>query len=293
MILPGLLPTPKKEQTFSFGATFGYPDPKTLPKQFLVGDPIEIKNQNIPTPSYICVPVSGSSVSEPQEGEALEPAYGVKVITEILGSMRWINSGTSLKVGAKAMLKGLLTRKDSPFSVEEKGVAFVANPDNWNKKYDDMALLHAKIAFFWIGTSKKTLKKMPMFDAIRSAMYAFRSEKRAVQTGVMWQGRWTYTTYIDKKDIPSGGHAFAIIGWKERLDKKYLIIQNSAGKTTGDNGLQYISEEIVNETFTFGALMYADMPEGWSKDDIIFNSRLYRAGFLKKILLYIIKFFKK
>ena len=50
----GLLETPKEKMKFSFGAVFGYPDPATLPDEFDVGEPIEIKNQNIPSSSFIC-----------------------------------------------------------------------------------------------------------------------------------------------------------------------------------------------------------------------------------------------
>src|SRR3990167_9628280 len=101
MNLKGLNPTPKNKQSFSFGATFGYIPPEQLPYEFDIGEPVEIKNQNIPNLSFVCVAEPGVSVSEYQHGVALEPAYRIKNITEILGSMDCINEGTDLSVGAK------------------------------------------------------------------------------------------------------------------------------------------------------------------------------------------------
>jgi hypothetical protein len=281
-ILSGLHPTPKEKQKFSFGAIFGYIDPKLLPNEFDVGEPIEIKNQNIPVPSFVCIAESLCSVSEDQEGIALEPAYTIKVISEIIGSRNWTMLGTDLATGAKASLKGFLERKESPMSVEKDGVNKVSDPDNWNKTYDDLALKHAKRAWFWIGTSGK----LPMFDAIRSAMFAFKNEKRSVQTGVMWNYGWD-GVYIDKEDTPSGGHAIKIKGWK----KDYLTIQNSVGKDFGDNGIQYIHKDLVNKLFNFGALMFADFPENMTHQDIINASEKYRVNLFLKFWLIIKNYF--
>ena len=151
LIIGGLNPTPKEKQKFSFGGIFGYIDPKLLPNEYTVGTPIEIKNQNIPSPTWICVAESLCSVSEYQEGIALEPAFTCKLISEILGNTNWIYSGTSLEIGAKASLRGFLSRAEAPYSVEKDGVGIIASPDTWAKTYDDLAMKHAKQAWFWIG----------------------------------------------------------------------------------------------------------------------------------------------
>ena len=274
----GLLETPKEKMKFSFGAVFGYPDPATLPDEFDVGEPIEIKNQNIPSSSFICVAESLVSVSEYQEKITLEPAYVLKLITEISNTIQWIYQGTSLEIGAKAALRGFLERQESPYSVEKDGVEVSATPKNWNASYDKIAEKHKKQAWFWIGVSGK----LNMFDAIRGAMYQFKDEKRAIQAGVIWNGEWTDKTYIDALGTPAYGHAVCVKGWKG----DYLIIQNSLGKEIGENGLQYFHKNIVNSEFgKFKALMFADMPI--SEEEILKKSRSYRIGLMGVIIDFI------
>ena len=262
----GLKKTPKKRQKYSFGGVFGYPDPVTLPYEFDVREPLEIKNQNIPEPSFVCVAESLCSVSEDQEGVALEPAYTIKVISEILGTTDWIKEGTDLETGAKASKRGFLERGLSPYSVEKNGVAFVTDPKNWDKTYDDNALIHAKENWFWIGTSGGK-----MFDKIRGAIYQFRNEKRSVQTGIVWNRDWN-GVYIDKETYPQGGHAIKIAGWKG----DYLKIQNSVGKEIGEQGIQYIHKNLANKLFVFGALMFADYPARETHESILAKSKKYR-----------------
>ena len=274
----GLLPTPKEKMKFSFGAVFGYPDPATLPNEFDIGEPLEIKNQNIPSPSFICVAESLVSVSEFQEKVALEPAFILKLITQISETIQWIYQGTNLEIGAKAALKGFLERQESPYSVEKDGVEVSATPNNWNASYDKIAQKHKKQAYYWIGVSGK----LNMWDAIRGAMYQFKDEKRAVQAGVIWNSEWTDKTYIDAIGTPAYGHAIAVLGWKG----DYLKIQNSLGKEIGENGIQYFHKDIVNKEFgKFKALAFSDMP--FSEEEILKKSKSYRIGLIGVILDFI------
>lgn len=269
----GLKPTPKEKQKYSFGAIYGYPDIATLPDKYDVGEPLEIKDQK---ETMACVAYSLTAVSEYQEGVPLEPTYTVKLISEIEGE-GWVNNGTSLDVGAKAALNGFLPRSDSPYTLEKFGISWVANPLNWNSELDEKAKKHAKKAWFWIGSSNK----LKMFDAIRSAMWKFKDEKRAVQTGVIWNDIWSDQTKINKEGRSIGGHAIAIKGW----DGDYLKIQNSYGKSVGENGIQYIHKNLVNKLFRFGALMFLDLPE--THEAILEKSEWYRASWFKKLFLII------
>jgi len=277
----GLLPTPLEQQKFSFGAVFGYPKVEELPDEFLIGEPIEIKNQNIPSPSFVCVAESLCAVSEYQEAVALEPAFTIKLISELEGDPNWVWRGTSLDKGAKASLKGFLERKESPLSVEKDGLNKVAEPKNWSSAYTAMAEKHKKQDYFWIGVSGK----LKMFDAIRSAMWRFKDEKRAIQTGIIWNVFWEDIVFIDKETTEAGGHAIAIIGWKG----DYLKIQNSIGMI-GENGCQWIHKDLVNRLFKFGALMYMDMPSGETKESVLEKSKWFRASWLGKLLLLIQKY---
>lgn len=259
---PGLQKTPKRRQKYSLGACFGYLPIADLPDEFSVGDPLEIKSQTAQT----CVAQSLCAVSEYQEKVALEPAFTIKLISELKGQ-NWVNTGTTLEAGAKASLKGFLGREESPFSVEREGLTYCADPNNWTKSLDDLASYHRKRAWFWIGKSKK----LPMFDAIRSALVTFASEKRAVQTGVMWCREWTNQEYIKENGTPIGGHAICLHKYKG----DYLGIQNSYGTGVGKDGCHWIHRDLVNKLFKYGALIFADAPE--EHDEIIKKSKRYRG----------------
>ncbi len=277
-IYGGLLPTNKSKMKFSFGATFGYPDPKTLPDEYDVGAPLEIKNQgNL----FICVAEALTAVSEYQEGVKLEPAYTIKLISEIEGDTNWVYRGTSLHNGAKASLKGFLARQDSLYSVENNEVDTYALPSNWPATYDDLAAIHAKQAWFWIGVSGK----LKMFDAIRCAMWQFKDEHRAVLTGIVWNDEWTDEVYIEKEGTPAGGHAICIKGWVG----DWLKVQNSIGESVGEGGIQYLHKNIANKCLNFKAIVFKDLPENLTEEQIKEKSKYYRANIFKKLLLTIKK----
>ena len=132
---------------------------------------------------------------------------------------------------------------------------------------------------------------MDYFDCIKSALWRFKDEHRAVQIGVIWENSWTYQTYINKsnKEDKTGGHALAVIGWK---DKDYLIIQNSIGKEIGENGIQYIHRDIINANKQFGALMFADMPTDLTREEILKKSKYYRSNLWQKIILLLADYLK-
>jgi len=272
--MKGLKPTPYSRQRYSFGAIWGYIPPDELPYEYDVGEPLEIKDQKN---TQCCVAFSGTSVSEYQEGVILAPEYTIKVIAEEEGA-GWVWEGTSLEAMAKASLKGFLAKKDCPFTLEKNGADYIANTANWPEMYDRKAAQHKKAQWFWIGTSAK----LSMFDAIRSALYRFKDEKRAVQTGVLWRNNWGLEEVITQTDgMPVGGHALAIKGFKG----DYLKIQNSYGLRAGKDGIQLIHKDVVNRFFNYGALMSKDMPE-MAHEEIIEKSKLYRSWIYRLLSIF-------
>jgi C1A family cysteine protease len=146
-----------------------------------------------------------------------------------------------------------------------------------------LALKHAKKDWFWIGVHGN------MFESICSALWQFRNEKRAVLTGLIWDNEWTNLTFIDNEGTNAGGHSIAIIGYEKQLNgKDYLVIQNSIGKEIGDEGIQYLSRDLINRNLQFGALMFVDA-EDITEEQILKKSAYYRANFLKKLYLLFIK----
>ena len=124
----------------------------------------------------------------------------------------------------------------------------------WNESLNEKAKEHRKISYFKIDGYKNT------YDSIVATLWMNRNEKRACLTGVMWNSEWTYSNgIIDEMGTPAFGHAFALIGKKTIDNKEYLEAQLSNGNI-GDKGLFYFSREIVNESFTYGAYTFKDMP---------------------------------
>jgi hypothetical protein len=269
----GLLKTPKEKRGYSFGAIFGYLDPKTLPDEFTIGEPLEIKNQ---LNTFTCVAHSFTSLSEFQERVLLAVEYVIKLISQELKDASWVYKGTSLSIINKIAGRGCIEKSESPYTIAKDGIDKVAEPVNWADTYDILALKHAKKAVFWIG------EHGDMFNSIRSALYQFRDEKRAVQTGIMWNTGWEDFIYIDKKLIQAGGHSFHFIGWKG----DYLKLQNSIGNI-GENGCQYLHKSLVNELLDYGALMCLDMPP-MTKEEILVLSEKYRKqkiSIIQKLLV--------
>ena len=275
----GLRPYNPDKRDYHLGSIFGYPDLKELPASFLVGEPLEIKQQH---QTDMCLAFTLASVREQQEGVLLSPEYIFKRIKEIDGN--WQEWGSDQKTGAKAILNGILEKLESPYHLENDTRDFIANPANWNTTYDTLAEKHKTQVYFWI----EAVSKLDMFDAIRSALYRFKDEKRAIATGAIWkqswlnaEGGWIPKVYFDKTGTP---HAFAIIGW----EKDNLILQLSNGTEIGDKGLFCMPRSVANQELLF-ALMFADYPENETKETIIYKSQLARANWWQRFLWAIIK----
>jgi len=299
LIIGGLLPTLKEEQKFSFGAIFNYVPPELLPDEWDAGvEPLKIKNQGA---SFICVAEGTTSAREPKEGIELAEEFTIKTISEILGNTNWIYSGTSLDIGAKASLKGFLSRSEAPYSVLNDGVGIVASPDKWAATYSDLALKHQTKNWFWVGSSGGK-----MFDKIRGAIFSLKDkvakEELLCISGVVWNNEWTDQTYIDTEGTPAGGHCIVILPkWLNKKESfydkgvlkkwgRYLKIQNSIGNI-GENGCQYFHESLINRLFIFKAIMFQDAPD-MTKEKILAKSKYYRASFIKKIFLLLVNFIK-
>ena len=276
----GLKPHKIDGKEFNFGSIFGYPDLKELPANFLVGNPLEIKQQY---ETDMCLAFTLASVREQQEEVLLSPEYIFKRIKEIEGD--WQEWGADPKTGAKAVLNGIIEKLESPYHLEKDTRNYIANPENWNTTYDTLAEKHKTQGYFWIEAAKG----LDMFDAIRSALYRFKDEKRAIASGAEWKQSWLSAEkgqipkiYFDKTGTP---HAFAIIGWTEEDE---LILQLSNGTRIGLQGLFYMPRSVANKELLF-ALMFADYPENETKETITYKSQIARANWWQKFLWAIIK----
>lgn len=251
----GLLPTPEDDRDFSLAGVFGAIELTTIPlEDWVVTTPLEIKDQGS---TDMCTAYSLCAVSEDQEGVPLDPGFVFAMIKRERGEyLQW---GADLRSGVKVATKvGFLKRGDNPQDFGQKPRNFIANWKNWPLNLLlPKAKAHIKESFFKVDGPYDT------FDNMRAALWQHQSDKRSIYTGCVWQSAWNGVAagVVPKRVTSAGvGHAFKVFGQKIINGEPYLMVQNSFGTDSGDNGIFYFPRMIVNRYFTFGAYMLIDMP---------------------------------
>lgn len=276
----GLLPKPEGKAPYSLTTVFGAPKVADLPTgEFFVGEPLEIKNQDINYPSDYCASYGASAVSEDQEMVPLTPEWtfaqakrlliddkGAKTeeeIQNILGAF-----GLNLHDICLAAVKfGFIERQYDPFHCEtdkRPERKFLADYRNWPADLEMLGAEHRKNSFFECDGP------YDMFDKFRAAMWINRKEHRSIVTGALWRESWQEAKngIVADKDYSSeqgGGHAFKVFGQMPINGELHLVCQLSNGEKVGDKGLYYFPRGVVNREFTFGAYTFKDMPADVAK----------------------------
>lgn len=257
-ITGGLEELPIDERDFSLGGVFGESSIKDVPIYgFRTADPINIKDQG---GTDLCTAYALTAVSEDQESVELSPYYTFAKTKQIEGNLSaW---GANLRDACKSATKyGFIEEEQLPdiFNDIEAERDTIANWENWDGLYDDLARLHRKKSYFKVsGPTDST------FDNIRIALWDHRMDKRSIITGAFWRHEWTSAPAgIISKDYGTGafGHAFKIFGQKVLGSEIYLMAQLSNGDDIGDGGIFYFPKEVVDKEFKYGAFMFKDMPK--------------------------------
>lgn len=241
--MSGLKPLPEDVRDFKLGAIYDLPTIEELPKTFVTGSP-EVVDQKS---SDFCTMAAIAVVSELQEGVSLGFEWMFAVGKMLDGDVDGF--GLDLRTACQAHQKfGAIERKDSPYSILTKKANALRRIENWPERLFQPALAHRKQSF------AKVTGPYDIFDNIRATIWMFRQEKRAVVTGLFWS--WGRQTKIDKPEKSGEAHAVAVLGW----DGDYLVVQNSYGTSSGDNGRHYISREVINKQAPiFGAFTFLDL----------------------------------
>lgn len=272
-VTAGLKPLKKDIRDFKYENVFGAVSPEEIPDNFLVANPIEIKDQGN---SDECVAFATCAVSEDQEGVALNPKWFFSQIKKTQGN--WKKWGADLRDGAKvAVNTGFIEENDAPFSLKYRDRDFTANWNNWPTDLENKAKIHKKQSYFSV---------MCGFDSFRSVLWQNKDEKKSILTGTMWESNWSNlkdgiipVESTGSEEIP---HAIKIFGQKKINDKLYLIAQLSNGLGFGDGGLFYFPKEIIDKKFRFGAFIFKDLdPEKIKKISWDWKIKIY--NFIKKI----------
>jgi hypothetical protein len=248
MIGGGLILKEKDIRNFHLGAIVDLPPVSETPQEFQF-ETLEVKNQ---LDSDCCAAMSSTTASELQEGVLLSPEFVFAAGKEISGDLEGF--GLTIYDVLKAHTKvGAIEKKNAPFSLENKSRDFIADIKNWPTESKLMAAFHKKKTY-WEITGKQKIT-----DDIRSALWYFREEKRAVIIGVVWS--WNLTDLkIDTISDSGTGHAMVITGYKHIDGELYFIVQNSYSISAGYNGIHYFHWRVI-EYFSklYGCFMFIDL----------------------------------
>jgi len=261
----GLLPYIKDERDLKLGGFFDQPFLADLPSEYVI-EGWKIKDQKS---SDFCSAFAFCGLSELQEGVELSPEFSFALSKLLSGDVDgW---GQDLKSAASTLVKwGSLKKSDAPFSLETKDPQFLRRIENWGdtSKLLNNAITHSKEGYY------KTSGRYLGFDNIRSWLWKFKDERRAVASGILW-GWDTDNAVIETIPAQGDGHAVAYIGWSKHQvhpdgkinpqkpfpdGKTRMILANSWGTSVGDNGFFYIDPEVINHFVDiYGGLMFKDI----------------------------------
>ena len=253
----GLKELPRDSRDFTLGKIVELPALETLPKEFTL-KPLSIKYQG---GSDFCTSFSCCGASEMQEGVVLSPEWGFAVSKMISGHKD--SYGQDLRSAMKAHTKyGAIKASETNHDLEHFTSKKLRDIKNYDPYLFDRAVEHKKKSYVSVDG------RYDDFDNIRASIWKFRKEKRAVMSGALWN--WTMKKAIIPNMVTNRGvgHAFYFIGWKIINGTQMLVLVNSYGNWSGDNGLFYMPRKVVNAfARRFGSYMWLDLsPEELKKE---------------------------
>ena len=254
----GLLTTPRDARDFPFEKVFGAASPASLPKEYIVSQPLVIKDQGY---TDMCSSFALTAVSEDQEGLILDPAFSFARTKKLMGRdpSEW---GADLRSACKSATKkhgGFIPATARGYNpaiapTQEERDAY-ARGDGMDK-FEWSARKFAKQSFFTVGGAYDT------FDNNKSAMWQARSEERSILTGIDWNPAWNQVKGGEiTVDIARGektyGHAIKLFGFDLN---DWMFAQLSNGKDIGEGGIFKLHRDTVNEFCTYGSFTFMDLP---------------------------------
>lgn len=257
----GLQLLPRDDRDLSLGTVYGVVKKEDLPAiDFDLSPDSRIENQGR---LDFCATFAGTSVTEDQEGEEMDPLWQFAQAKKIRGE--WKSWGCDLRSAGMSFVKaGSLPAKHAPYAMGEQTRDVLANWESYHKALDELAAPHKKASLWFVDGPHDT------FDNIRSALWKAYNAKSVVDRssligGTLWRYSWNLASggVIPKKGWESDegeGHAIKIRGQKKIKGEWHLIIQNSWGEDVGEKGLFYFPRAVVNACFgPYGQIAFKDM----------------------------------
>lgn len=212
-----------------------------------------------------CADCSASEISTTEfraENDPSDFLYQAARINQIMNDKS--GQGADLRSAALSLIRyGSIPKSQSPYTYAQglptdKPASFLNDWSNWPASLDIEASKR-KIGSFFIPDGPGDT-----FDNWRSVLWQNASTWAGggILFGVMWQPEWTMAPggiIPDVSNPPQGGpHALFARGQKIINGNTYLVVQNSWGKSAGDNGLYYFPRMVINTEILagFGAFTF-------------------------------------
>lgn len=245
---------------------------KKLPFDFQARASLMVSHGICDTESeYIALSSSGQNADQNIEllselihenGDDFDELYQMAKIKQIRGE--YTSNGATLHDAAMALVTyGSLPRVKSPFTFNtgnttDRDRNFLANWLNWPTVLDQFAAQHKIGSFFNVDGPGDA------FDNIRSALWLNASKAQGFEVlfGLNWRSEWTFATngvINENYSVSAGdGHCVKLIGQRIIAGVPYIVLQNSWGKQYGEDGLYYLSRNVINTEFKsgYGALTF-------------------------------------
>lgn len=227
-----------------------------LPKKsFRVSTPLKIRNQGS---DFTCTARAIVAMLEDTEKVELSEEYQWMLTAKLnkLDPKQMNQEGVDLRSAIKPAIKvGALERKYSPVTFQVDGVDKCISPASYDPIMQYNALIHRQKSYFRADNRKGT---KDFFDSLVLSIY---QTKKAVVFGTIFDNIWLGQTFIDTPTGNGYGHALKAFGYEIIGDKEYLVVQQSAGESIGEHGIQYLSRPVVNSGSAYGAFSFIDLTD--------------------------------
>ena len=279
----GLRITKPDSRDFKLSSITRLPKLEELPEEFML-DPLSIKYQGN---SDYCTAMACCGVSELQEEIELSPEWNFAVSKMISGDINgW---GQDLRSAMKAHTRyGAIETRETSATLEKFDHTVLRDIKNYPDYLFSKAVKHRKKSYVSIDGPYDN------FDNIRATIHKHKEEKRAVITGLLWKWSMKEPVITNVVSNRGEGHCIWICGWKKVNGQPMLILVNSYGNWSGDNGLFYVPRAVVNHAVNkFGSYTFVDMtPEelqkvNWTRMQIILGK--LKTAFQKLLILLKLK----
>lgn len=230
-----------KKQIHKYMRIFGAALPMN---DFCVDKNIWWPNQDVDNAPTECVGYTG--------GDLLADIYGfpfsadwIYMRTLQLEGVPPTTEGSDPHIGLQSLIAfGAPRYKDASVTAAQFGELYIANSENW--KNEDQ---HAALPYIANGAGNA----LGNGDAFTSIITAVRNLNYGVSVATLWYPQYEEPAFNGTVQSPSNysdlglpGHNWVAKGMKTIDGKKYLMCKSHQGRTFGDGGWIYLSQDQVN-----------------------------------------------